>query len=1118
MTDVGVKDPLWRDIQRELGRRLDPLLFERCAADLLQAAYPGLAPVSGPGDGGMDGAIGTDDGPPTVLVCTTSPDVIGNLRKSLESYKATGGPNRGVVVATSQALTPRKRRNLERRAHEFGFLLKNVHDQDDFVGRLYRNPFWRRELLGLVGKLPALSVYPRRPGWEDHELLGRDKELDWMRNQTEDYVLVGQPGVGKTALLRALARRGRGLFTATNDLHRIADAYRESQPEFVFLPDAHLRTDLLEGLLRLRRELGATFKIAATTWHSRELEIAYNLAATAKIVDPLPRSVIAKIVVQVDRAVNRNFVGEVLDQSQGKPGLAVRLARSAIKAQDAAPVTQGAMLLEHLRRTCRMNSRDVNIVATLALGGKQGVTLPNAAEALDIPEIDVNNAILKVSGTGFLSEGPFRNPPTPVVLVPRALRDALVATTFFSGAASLDVDRALNVVDDATSATETLISVLARETTRLRQMELHDVIRNRLPADPRDRAHRDLWQQYAAAGKKEAVLWILDRHENLVELVADAALAIVPVRTLPLLLARLPDEGVHRALADWLVEPARDVVKRRRQALEAIQRESDGLDDTDALALVGTVFALDFRSPFRLDPVGRNEIDWRIGLLPLAQVEELFELWPSVCRLLMAAGPAGIDVARGIAAGWCRYGSKLGVSRSDEWRSAVRKYAQKMVADIVEMGNRRPGIVSWAKRTAEATGLDVELPPMESGIAAVLPHCPDLVRNDDAAAKQAEAWASGDVGTGVRGLLSLAEEAELAGRDPGHDRLLTFVETVADTVENPVAWTRRLASKGAPPQWVAPFLRETAVRGMGSQEMWGVLLENDEYRDAAVWAAMQQQDLPDQVMEYILEHLAERSVLPAIPWKIVREEFKLRLLRSEDRGVAKHAAGAMWRSDELTTLSRPVQSAWLNVMAESEDESLLIDVFLSRSPMARRVAKAWFLVPRPDPRPDNLLHFFDEPRGDSQTFNLAASLLRDRESRCALIRAMPADTTSRAFLALVDQDVEVYQVLLERSDLWAMHLLPFRNGDATKIGSEFAVRALRAGYSAKQIADSVEPEKEVFSWSSDKPPGDLVWPDGALPDAVRPLCEAMAKWRGHANAHVRHIAELVLERCGCSGD
>ena len=247
-----MRDPLYRQIEQRLGERLDPHLFERCAAELLRDVYPGLVPVTGGDDGGMDGAIPDEDGDALPLIATTAAKdkVLGNVTRNLESYRRAGGSATGAVVATSRVLTPRKRRNLEARARELGFTLRNIHDRDDFTGRLYRNSKWRLELLGLPGTPPALSALPRLVGpRRTGELIGRDNELDRLRRHRGDVVVVGQPGVGKTALFETLAREGRGLFVVSDDPGRIADAFRDNPVSLLFVDDAHFNEPLIDLLV-----------------------------------------------------------------------------------------------------------------------------------------------------------------------------------------------------------------------------------------------------------------------------------------------------------------------------------------------------------------------------------------------------------------------------------------------------------------------------------------------------------------------------------------------------------------------------------------------------------------------------------------------------------------------------------------------------------------------------------------------------------------------------------------------------------------------------------------------------------------------------------------------------
>ena len=88
-------------------------LFEACMCDLLEKRFPGLTPITGGSDAGMDGAIPDAKREPFPLVCTVGSEVIRNLTASLRSnLKRGGSPNRRVVLATSQRLTPQRRRQL----------------------------------------------------------------------------------------------------------------------------------------------------------------------------------------------------------------------------------------------------------------------------------------------------------------------------------------------------------------------------------------------------------------------------------------------------------------------------------------------------------------------------------------------------------------------------------------------------------------------------------------------------------------------------------------------------------------------------------------------------------------------------------------------------------------------------------------------------------------------------------------------------------------------------------------------------------------------------------------------------------------------------------------------
>lgn len=80
-------DRFFRDIHVALAERdFHYETFEECVCDLLADLFPGIVPIRGGADSGMDGAIPSSDGPPIPVVVTTAEDVIGNLSRNLERY------------------------------------------------------------------------------------------------------------------------------------------------------------------------------------------------------------------------------------------------------------------------------------------------------------------------------------------------------------------------------------------------------------------------------------------------------------------------------------------------------------------------------------------------------------------------------------------------------------------------------------------------------------------------------------------------------------------------------------------------------------------------------------------------------------------------------------------------------------------------------------------------------------------------------------------------------------------------------------------------------------------------------------------------------------------------
>jgi len=344
-------------IEARLKGEVDPELFERCAVDLLRTIYPGLVPIRGGGDGGRDGEIVEEGKPAYPLVTTTSPKVLANLKRSLGSYLRNGHVARRVVIATSQFLTVTKRDNLRKAATKLGFELVRVHDGADFTGRLYRDPPWCKELLGLTGRPRALvsAPTPNRPLF-DGPLIGRESVLAQIHDANQDFLLIGQPGSGKSAVLRTLVERRNALFVIDHDPMAIANDIRELAPEIVILDDAHVDPDQVRRLREIRREIRGDFRIVAASWPApfdRMVAQAFGADSPETVeLETLDRDQMVEVIGTTKLDLPDIWIEELLNQSIGLPGLAITLCGLCSEGH-SHKIADGTALLDQVDGLCQ---------------------------------------------------------------------------------------------------------------------------------------------------------------------------------------------------------------------------------------------------------------------------------------------------------------------------------------------------------------------------------------------------------------------------------------------------------------------------------------------------------------------------------------------------------------------------------------------------------------------------------------------------------------------------------------------------------------------------------------------------------------------------------------------
>ena len=143
----------------------------------------------------MDGAVADAKDPPFPLVCTTSDEVIRNLKKNLRSYVKSGGIRREALLVTSRPLTPERIRNIYKATSSLGFALRQIYTQEAIADRLYRSPRWCVDLLNLTGDPPALPA-SHRPVIPQ-PLIGRSDDISWLENSPGDLLLMWSSWIGQ---------------------------------------------------------------------------------------------------------------------------------------------------------------------------------------------------------------------------------------------------------------------------------------------------------------------------------------------------------------------------------------------------------------------------------------------------------------------------------------------------------------------------------------------------------------------------------------------------------------------------------------------------------------------------------------------------------------------------------------------------------------------------------------------------------------------------------------------------------------------------------------------------------------------------------------------------------
>lgn len=1089
-----IRDPFYKQILEALDSSLDEDCFELCANSLLKKEMPTLVPIRGGTDGGMDGATAADG---SFLIATTGADVIRNLTSSLKSYLKDGGSRRTCVLATTQEVSKRRRTNLENRANQLGFSLLQIYSREAIAERLYYSPRWCKELLGLAGRPSALTLIPLsdRPVL-DYTLVGRDDDVRWLRTTSGDRLLTGPPGCGKTFALRHLALKGWGLFLADENVEAIANAIREQKPKVIIIDDAHFRPEILTRLRQLRDELFAKFDIVATSWTGDSDVVADALLIGISQRHELPlltRDEIVQVIEHAGLGGPRELIREIVDQSEGRPGLAVTLTFLSLHG-GAEEVFYGDALKRSLVATLRrlVGDRVVEILASFALGGDQGVAMESVAQHLGIPLVDLRIALVKLSAGGVIRQrGEGR-----LSVWPRSLRYVLVRDVFFGGQCDLPKTKLMEAAHNRVDLAETLIGAISRGAHVPEIIEILESLQS-----------PHVWRFYASLGEEEAK-FVVSKHSELIPIVGRQGLELAPEATLPLLFEqaigderdlghavdhplRWVEDWIRRAVPGRSGEPLKRRTSLLRSATEWLENGKDGRVGRRALCM-SLKPGFETHTP---DPGSGLQIQITSGLLNDEELKGVRHLWYQIpCYLDGFSFFDWQDLLRAIEE-WIYPELSRAKEVSKSTREIMRAMALQMISDVVPCSREHPSVQQWARRMALSLGATLKT-TADYEFETLFPKFDDGEKWEEEAAKQfesvralAEQWKGLSAGNVAIKLRRLESNAAMVSHTWPRwtPNLCTLLATDLD---DPSEWLSQFMEHGLAPDAVAPFLRR--VIEVRTRE-WRGLVQNcfDKplYEPLVTKVLLITEKPPSDLLAKAVDNTTKypQEVEKLCIQGLIPENTLKVLLSHADDAVSSNAAIGMWWAKPRGEINGTITYEWRQAILRAEGREdflgtiLKSDTTLTLEWLFRRIDRG--------PYRYNLA---------TKEVKVAVSGLNFEQKRAVLQHVNGDEWTHAEIIAgIVGSDLEVYKLLLEDDRLKKRHLAPL-SGHPVGDWVDKATLAIAFGYSPEDVADATVCHDN--SWV------------GEISNMWQRWIDEFDRLATHEDMRIRSVADLATKR------
>ena len=948
---LSIRDPFYAEIEHVLETvHLDTDLFERLAAELVESKGYSTNLAVGGADNGYDFEILDTSLEPGPGVATTSNRVTANLKRNLDRNKANcPQAAKKTFIVTSSVLTSKKRDNLKKAAAERGYKYLGAADLHEVARYIYANPQWAQKLLGLTGQPSTLSVVPRtsRP-LVDIPLIGRESADKRLRNIDRDTLLVGSPGCGKTALLARIVADGLGSFMVSTDMTAVANAIRQQKPQVIIIDDLKDVAAATRDLVQLRVEMGADFKIVVTDWEANpELQQALGLTdADVVTLGQLTRDEIVSVVRSVGVGGPNQLVREVVDQTEGIPGLAVTLTQVAL-AGDYRDLFDGNCIgtlvgstVNRLLGNPREGDRAVLALGSIALAGDAGLTLEEIADFVGVPKNELQGLLMRLTSGGVI-----RSVSRRVTLRPRPLRRYMIRKAFF-GAGAADYAPLLSIVPNpGQTATEL---VLATRAGAVVPGLLGIVVSS---------GDTKAARYFVSSGERQAREFVEAAPVFAIH-VAREALHTAPDAVIPILLAlavgdsrelhNTPEQPL-RLIKDWansgMPGSGKAVARKRIVVTSALRWAANGNDFDTACRACSEVLCTVFEGS-ETDPGAGMTFHLMNGMLTDEEVEQLSSIWGEIRDAIEGAGDAPWPSLLSMC--WDLVHPHVFSDHPSEAFEASRRLGELVIRDVGSLAAAHSGVLERLNAMRMHLGHG-EFYPIPEDYAVLLGErdSGDWRRDEEGRTKRtkqlAATWSAGDPDRFASRLKWLHSEAAVAGM-VGYDGSPFLCRLLAQKVDHPGRWMSALTAAGLSPACLLPFL-ERAVQDeeSGWESVILPILNDQELESAPVDVALRAPRLSDAMWSALSPKLPRHHQL--IHTLCLRGQVPLATLRQllhDDSTEVTHAtAVGMWTGETHGAIPDELRQEWEDAVVGIDDDEYWLEEMLASSPA---MAARWLMA------------------------------------------------------------------------------------------------------------------------------------------------------------------------------